>query len=151
PQEDRVVHPATNDPSQMLFADVSHDGQTLFVYRSQGWTKNDVFVKDLTTDGPFERLTPEGDALYSVSTYRNRLFIKTNEGAPRFRVFTTDRAHLERRHWREIVPEHPRAVLEDAYVAGGKLVVRRLVDAYSELQVLDLEGRPLYQAPLPGI
>lgn len=151
PADDRQVFPPTGNPSEMLHADVSHDGSFLFVTKSSGWSKNTVFVRDEKAARGFERLTPERDAQYSVSSYRDRLFITTNEDAPRFRVFATDRDHLDRKYWRELVPEHETAVLQQAHVVGRHLVLRYLENAYTRLELRDLAGNYVETITLPAI
>jgi prolyl oligopeptidase len=151
PRDDDTIFPATGNPTEMLSADVSYDGSFLFVYKSSGWSKNAVFVKDQNSGGEFRRLTPDVEAQYSVATYRDQLFITTNEGAPRFRVFSTDREHLEREAWRELVPESESAVLQEAHVVGRHLVLRYLKNAYTELQLRDLSGRLVHTLKLPDI
>lgn len=148
---DVTVHPKTGDPAKFLHAQVSHDGSQLFVYESNGWARNTVRVKELTPNAEFRTITPDENARYTVITYKQRAFILTNEGADRFRLFATDRDHFDRSAWQELIPEHESAVLEDASVVGGRLILRYLKNAYSEVQVRDLNGHMLRTVELPGI
>src|SRR5690606_33833234 len=83
--------------------------------------------------------------------FRDWFYVTTNEGAPRSRVFKVDPAKPQREHWREIIPEPEKAVLDYAYVVGGHLVAGLMVDAHSQLEIRDLEGKLVRQVELPGV
>ena len=75
---------------------------------------------DLKKGTPPTRITTGKNFLYSGSIYNGRLYIVTNEDAPRYRVFAAEAGNYERDDWKEIIPQSD-AVLQGAAVWGGKL------------------------------
>ncbi|MCG8422453.1 MAG: prolyl oligopeptidase family serine peptidase [Proteobacteria bacterium] len=53
PKQDRVIFPATRDPSTFLGGVVSRDGRWLTLYIQRGWNRTDLYVKRL--DGKSSR------------------------------------------------------------------------------------------------
>ena len=82
--------------------------------------------------------------------YKGKLYITTNEDAPRYRVFTVDATNPKRDNWKEIIPQSD-AVLQFAAVFGGKLYTQYEHNASSELKLLDLDGKKLDDIALPTI
>jgi prolyl oligopeptidase len=139
---DRRVRAATGDPRTFLSVDLSRDGRWLFAYVSHGWNSTDVYLRDLEgQDESWRPLISGRDALYAVYAWRDRFYILTNEGAPRFRVMRADAARPQPAHWTEIVPEAKGAVIEEMRVLGGHLVLGYLENAASRLEVRTLDGR----------
>ncbi len=152
PAKDELIHPALGDASKFLSGGLSYDGKYLFIVKGHGWSKSEVFVRlAAERQAPFRAMTEGLDARYSVSTYRDRFFILTNEDAPRYRLFETTFDKLERKHWRELVAEDEDAVLDSVAVVGRRLVLRYERNAYTELQVRELDGKPVRQVKLPAI
>jgi prolyl oligopeptidase len=82
--------------------------------------------------------------------YDGKVYITTNEDAPRYRVFVTEAGKFEREAWKEIIPQSD-AVLQGAAVFGGKLFAQYEQNASSQLTVFDLEGKKLNDLALPAI
>ncbi|MET0413323.1 MAG: prolyl oligopeptidase family serine peptidase, partial [Polyangiaceae bacterium] len=90
------------------------------------------------------------DATFGVNWWDGAFYVKTNYQAPNSRVLKVDPNRLSLADWREIVPESD-AKLDDASIIGGKLTLSYLRNAASEIEVRDLEGKPLRKVALPGI
>jgi prolyl oligopeptidase len=159
PKKDRTVREKTGDPSTFVAAWLSHDGHFLALSLQHGWTSNDLFIHDLrpgakppkdSKDG-FVPLAVGKAAHYSVEAYKDRLYVSTDEGAPRSRLFAVDPAALERAKWIEIVPERTDATLDGATVIGGRLALSYVKNASSTLEVRELDGKPVREVTLPGI
>ena len=58
-------------------------------------------------------------ARYGVEAWKDRFYVVTNEGAPRWRIFGVDPAHPERASWKEIVPEAKDSVIDEAQIIGN--------------------------------
>jgi prolyl oligopeptidase len=153
PAKDPVIHERTNDPTTFLSPDLSRDGRWLFVYVQHGWNENDIWVRDLRDrkQKGFRLVVKGKDALYGVHAWQGQLYIHTNEGASNHRVFKTPATRFERRHWKEIVPEDKAANLEGVRLVGGHLVLEYLRNAFTELRVVTLAGKPARTITLPGI
>jgi prolyl oligopeptidase len=154
PTKDAVVHPATGNAETFLGGDVSKDGRWLFAVVQHGWNSTDVYFQDRSekTKAPvWKPLVVGVDAIFSVEAWKNKFYIFTNDGAPRYRVLVADPAAPERANWKELVPERKDAVLEGAQIVGGKLVLPYLRNAASEIEVVTLAGKPVRKVALPAL
>ncbi len=152
PASDPLVHPRTGDARTFLSVDLSRDGRWLFVYVAHGWNSTDVYLRDLESPDPAWRPLVVGqDALYLVHAWRDRFYVLTNEGAPRFRVMRADASRPERAAWVDLVPEAPHGVIEDLRVLGEHLVLGYLENAASRLAVHTLEGARVREVALPAL
>jgi prolyl oligopeptidase len=152
PKRDDVVHPATGDASKLLGAFVSRDGKYVFAYVRSGWVRDDVYIQFTErADGKWHPFATGEEAVYSIEVHGGSIYVMTNSGAPRFRVFRVSPEKLAREHWKEIVPEHPSSVIESIDIVGGHLVLGRLERAYSHVEVRELDGGLVRHVDLPGI
>ncbi len=158
PKTDEIVAPALRDPTKFLGGGVSEDGNFLFLYESQGPNTQLHFMDLRRAKGKrgkqarrFVPLATGFRAQYSVDTHEGWFYVTTNEGAPRKRVFKVDPRKPQREHWREIIAQPEKAVLEEAYVVGGHLVTSLMVDAHGRMEVRDLEGKLVREVELPGL
>jgi prolyl oligopeptidase PreP (S9A serine peptidase family) len=138
------------DPEDWPSVSLSNDGRWLLINVSQGWTKSELFLQDLKSEKPSSRLTTGKDFLYNADVYNGKVYITTNEDAPRYRVFVTDAGNFEREAWKEIIPQSD-AVLQGAAVFGGKLFAQYEQNASSQLKIFDLDGKKLSDVSLPAI
>src|SRR5260221_9304492 len=116
----------------------------------QGWTKSELYLMNLKAGTPPTRLSTGKDFLYAAEIYNGKVYITTNEDAPRYHVFVTDAGNYERENWKQIIPQSD-AVLQGASVYGGKLFVQYEQNASSQLKLFDLDGKKLTDIPLPAI
>ena len=105
---------------------------------------------DLKKGTPPTRITTGKNFLYSASVYNGRVYIVTNEDAPRFRMFVTEAGEYDRDDWKELIPQTG-GVLKDAEEWGGKIFAQYEQNASSELKVFDLQGQNVRNLALPGI
>ncbi|HZA50022.1 MAG TPA: prolyl oligopeptidase family serine peptidase [Myxococcaceae bacterium] len=160
PSTDVQVHPKTGDPKTFLAQRLSRDGKYLFVYVIRGWSENDVYLKRMKPNAipkpgesgeGFELLAKGDHARYAVTTWRDQLYLLTDEGAPRQRIFKVAAAHPERKNWKEIVAQDPQAALEDFNIVGEHLALSYLKAASTELRLATLDGRAARTIQLPSI
>jgi prolyl oligopeptidase len=151
PATDRVVHPRTGNPSTFLGSSLSRDGKTLLATISRGWNENDVFIQRPGKDKEFQLLVAGKDARYDVIAWKDRLYVLTDEGASRRRVFKVDPRKLDRSAWKEIVAEDPEAAIDDIAIVGGHLSVSYLRSASSEVRLFTLDGKLVRTLELPGL
>jgi prolyl oligopeptidase len=129
---------------------LSEDGRWLLIDVGEGWTKTEMYLKDLQSKDPPLEITTGKDFLYGAEFFEGKLYITTNEDASHYRVFVADAAHPKRENWKEIIPQSD-AVLQNASVTGGKLFAEYEHNATSELKVFTLDGSKLADIPLPAI
>ena len=128
----------------------SNDGRWLLISVAQGWTKTELFLMDLKSGKPPIRLTTGKEFLYNAEIYEGKVYITTNEDAPRYHVFVADAGNFERDAWKEIIPQTD-AVLQAVAVFGGKLFAQYEQNASSQLKLFDLDGKKLSDISLPAI
>jgi prolyl oligopeptidase len=138
------------DPEDWPSVSLSNDGRWLLINVSQGWTKSELYLMDLKSEKAPIRLTTGKNFLYSADIYEGKVYITTNEDAPRYRLFVTDAGNYDREAWKEIIPQSD-AVLQGAAVFGGKLFAQYEQNASSQLKIFDLDGKKLSDVALPAI
>ena len=150
PETDTKIFGEGRDPEDWPGVSLDNDGRLLLISVQQGWTKTELFLMDLKKGTPPERITTGKNFLYGGSIYNGRLYIVTNEDAPRYRVFAAEAGNYERDDWKEIIPQSD-AVLQGASVWGGKLFAQYEQNASSQLKIFDLGGDHLSDLMLPSI
>jgi prolyl oligopeptidase len=150
PATDDKVFGEGRDAEDWPSVNLSNDGKWLLITESEGWTKSELYLLDLKANTPPTALTSGKNFLYSASVYKGKVYIVTNEDAPRYRVFATDAGNYDRANWKEIIPQTD-AVLQGAAVWGGKIFAQYEKDATSQLQLFDLDGKKISDLALPAI
>ena len=90
PESDQKIFGEGRDAEDWPEVRLDNDGRMLLITVSQGWTKTELFLMDLKKGTPPTRITTGKNFLYSASVYNGRVYIVTNEDAPRFRMFVTE-------------------------------------------------------------
>ena len=150
PETDTPIFGEGRDPEDWPSVSLDNDGRLLLISVSQGWTKTELFLMDLKAGTPPTRITTGKNFLYSGSVYNGRLYIVTNEGAPRYRMFMAEAGNYERDDWTEIIPQ-TEAVLQGAALWGGKIFAQYEQNASSQLRLFDLEGKVISDIHLPAL
>ena len=150
PAHDPLVF-AAKGPEDWPNVSLSDDGRWLTLVVAQGWTKSELYVKDLRSDSAPVPVVTDKNFLYDGEVYKGTLYITTNEDAPHYKVFATPAGSPAREHWKVVIPESQDSVLKGISVIGGKLVAEYEKDVSSLLTVLSLGGKRIADVPLPGI
>jgi prolyl oligopeptidase len=150
PEIDDLIFGEGRDPEDWPSVFLSNDGRWLLIHVSQGWTKSELYLMDLYGKNPPSRLTTGRDFNYGAEVYDGKVYITTNEDAPRYRVFVTDAGSFDREAWKEIIPQSG-AVLQNVSVYGNKLFAQYEENATSQLKLFDLEGKKISDISLPAI
>jgi prolyl oligopeptidase len=150
PETDPPIFGEGRDPEDWPSVSLDNDGRFLLITVQQGWTKTELFLMDLKKRTPPTRVTTGKNFIYSGSVYNGRLYIVTNEDAPRYRVFVAEAGDYERDNWKEIIPQTD-AVLQGAAVWGGKVFTQYEQNASSQLKIFDLDGTKLHDLMLPAL
>ena len=150
PSKDALIFGEGRDPQDWPNIDVSNDGHWLLITVQQGWTKSELYLVDLKAGSAAVRITDGKNFLYGGEVFKGKVYITTNEDAPRYRVLVADAASPARESWKEIIPQTD-AVLQGAGVTGGKLMAAYEKNATSQLKLFDIEGKLLTEIPLPAI
>ena len=150
PDGDDPIFGEGRDPEDWPNVHISNDGRWLLIDVEQGWTKSELFLQDLKSERPPSRVTTGKNFLYRGEVYEGKLYITTNEDAPRSRVFVTDAGDFDRDHWKELIPQSANEVLQNLSVYGGKLFALYEQNVTSTFTVYDLDGKNLATTSLPG-
>jgi prolyl oligopeptidase len=149
-ETDSPIFGEGRDPEDWPSVSLDNDGRMLLITVSQGWTKTELFLMDLHKGTLPTRITTGKNFLYSGTVYNGRLYIVTNEDAPRYRMFMAEAGNYERDEWKEIIPQTG-GILKDAQLWGGKIFAQYEQNAVSQLRIFNLEGQNVRDIALPAI
>jgi prolyl oligopeptidase len=150
PVTDPLIFGEGRDPQDFPCVHLSNDDRWLLITVSEGFTKSELFLMDLKAGTPPTSLTSGKNFIYGATVYNGKVFILTNEDAPRYRVFMTDAGNYDRESWKEIIPQTD-AVLQGVEAWGGKLFAQYEQNAVSQLKIFDLDGKKISDLTLPAI
>jgi prolyl oligopeptidase len=152
-EEDFLVHEDPVHPDLGFSVEVSEDEQYIFLYATESTSGNALaFRKAGNEKGEFNWLDRDFDNEYVVIGNKDRMiFVRTNLDAPRYKLIGIDLEHPGKENWVDIIPEDEKNVLESATLAGGKIIVTYLQDAYNIARVYNLDGSVIHDIKLPGI
>ena len=150
PAKDPLIFGEGRNPQDVPGVTLSEDDRWLLIGVFEGWTKTEMYLKDLQSKEPPIEITTGKDFLYGAEFFAGKLYITTNEDAPHYRVFVADATNPKRDSWKELIPQTD-AVLQGASVTGGKLLAQYEHNATSELKLFGLDGKKLADVPLPAI
>ena len=130
-------------PDKIVGSGISDDGKYLIINVSYGAAakKSEVYIKDLTADGPIRTVVNDLDARFFADEADGKIVLSTNWEAPNDRVMITDVATPERANWKELVPENKNAALQGVSAAGGKLYLRYLENVQPRVIGYTLDGQ----------
>jgi prolyl oligopeptidase len=147
--EDELVF-GGRPPADWPNVHLSPDGRWLAVSVAVGWTRTDVYLKDLSSSTGFVTVAEGEDALYGVDVRNDRLLLHTNKDAPRYRLVEADLEAPGPASWRDLIPQGP-DVLQVTGAVGRSIVAVWLRDASSRVTVHDARGALSAEIPLPMI
>ena len=150
-REDPLVFGADRPPEDWANVHLSPGGRWLAVSVSRGWTRTDVYLRDLASpDSPFVTVIEGLDVVFGVDVRNDRLYLQTNLDAPRSRLVAADLEHPGRETWRDVLPEGS-DVLEGTALIGDWIVAVWLRDASSRVTLHARDGTLLHEVALPVI
>jgi len=129
---------------------VSTNGRFLIGYAYYGASRNDVYVRDLESDGGWRPITEGLDARSYGIPIENDFYMLTRYEAPNGRIVRVDLEHPEMSNWVEIIPEGSNSI-ESYIYAGGKLLVDYMENAHERVQVFTKDGQYLADVALPDM
>ena len=147
---DRLVYSTPANPKLSHYAQVSDDGRWLVISTSLAGDENDVHVIDLKRPAakPIAVFTGLKNQWNYVGNEGSRFFFSTDKDAPLKQVVAAD--VIKRIAPMTVIPEGKQA-LDNVSLICGRLIASYLIDAKSEAQLYDLQGKRLSAIALPGI
>ena len=155
---DRLIYERPDHPDWGFSVEVSADGRYA-VYSVWLGTdrRNRIYYQDLgdpkhpRVDAPVVRLLDAFDAAYGfVGSDGPVFYFQTDHSAPRGRILAVDTRRPDPAAWREVVPQSA-DVIEGSQIIHNTFVARYLHDAYSQLKLFALDGKPLGDVALPTL
>lgn len=118
---------------------------------ASGQPGEELWVRDLRVpDATFVRIFAGfADNAQVVDDDGTALLVRTNKGAPNWKVVRIDPARPEESAWTTIIAEQP-SVLEGVAPAAGRLFAQYLVDVKDEIRVVKYDGTVERTVALPG-
>ena len=155
---DKLIYQRAGTSYWFVLGDVSEDGRYLFVALVKGaGVPNELYYVDLgdparpDVSAKLEPLYANDDAEYAVvGESKGTLYLQTNLNAPQGRIVATTVSDPAPAHWRTVVPEG-REVIEEAGMAGGRIIVMSEIDAVNRLTLYATDGKRLRDLPLPSL
>jgi prolyl oligopeptidase len=149
---DQEIFGSSYGPEMLTVVSLSDDGRYLVfhVFHGSAADFSEVYFKDLQADGPITPLVKGIAAQFIADVAGGRAYLQTNWKAPKGRILVADLKSPAAENWREVVPESD-GVIEGARPAGGKLVVRYVVDASTRMKLFEASGKLLREINLPTL
>ncbi len=152
---DRLIFERPEQPREGTWASVSDDGTKLFLSTSSGATGSRLWIADLGTAAkPNLAAKPvvvaaEDDAHHNpLGVVDRTVYLYTTFEAPKGRIVSTEVGNSDRSKWKTVVPQSE-APISETLMIGNRLVVIRLVDVQSRVQVYGLDGASEGEIALP--
>lgn len=153
PARDAYVFGKGRDMTDSPAVELSPDGRWLLLTVYQGWSKSEIYLRDLKAKkgAEFVLLTGGTAAVFDATPRNDAVYVRTNDGASRYRLDAFDPAHPGRANWKEILAEDPSDVLDGVAIVGGDLIATYLADASSRVRRFSRTGEAKGEIPLPTI
>jgi prolyl oligopeptidase len=134
---------------------ISPDGRWLVVRVHMGWDKSEVWLKDLSKGDPaaavgWVAVAKDAPAIFEPIPRNERLFVQTNDGAPRYKLYAVDYDKPQRAAWKEVLPEGA-DVLDDVTVLKNEIVTTYMHEASTRIERFGLDGKTRGAITLPSI
>lgn len=149
--EDRVVVEDPARPDVGWGADVTDDGRYLVVASWRGTDGNGLRFVDLAANNKTTIAVDDfANNHIVIGNAGPTFFVRTDFGAPNYRIVAVDAADPAPDKWRTIIAEG-QFPIDGASQVGGKLIVQYLEHAKSVVRVHETDGSLVRSVELPGI
>lgn len=118
------------------------------VFETGDFWSNTVRIRPLGASAEPRTVWSSSKARAQITFRHDRFYVRTNDGAPNWKLMAGRYDRPEAADWVTLVPEQP-TVLEDFEVTSRHLVVLDKKEVLSRVVVHDLDGQRLRELPLP--
>lgn len=154
---DLLVYAQNDQPSGFVRGIVTGDGRYLIIRISQGSArKNRIYYVDFgdprrpNLSAPVKPIVATPNAKYQfVGNVGPTFYFITDWNAPKRQVIAVDARTAETMSPKTVIPQGS-DVLQDAILAGGKIVAQYLVNVQSQVKLFAPDGRELGTLALPS-
>lgn len=152
--EDVLIYEDNDHPLRILEANLTEDQRFLLLTKSEGTSGAELWIKDMMEPSPkndFVLLVKGFDTEANfVDNDGDKILVRTNAGAPNYKVVSIDPKNSARENWKIIIPEN-KDLLESVGTSGEKLFLNYLHNASSKVYQADYSGTIEREMKLPGI
>lgn len=148
---DKLVFGGENNSRRYIGGHVTENQEYLVISAANATYGNELYIQSLKEDGlPIKPIVAgfdnEHDIVYAKD---DRLYIVTNLNASNRRLVYTEVNKLSPDNWKTVIPEtqFPMSIS----TCGGKLFVKYLKDAVTEVRQYNLRGAEERKIELPGL
>lgn len=148
--KDVLVYEDKDHPNYNFGPQVTHDERFLIVYISESTSGKQLLVKDLSKgSSDFQQINQNFYYEFSViDNIGSNLFVKTNFGAPKYKLIKIDLNKPMGQGWKDVIPESA-DLLSDAAFCNHKILGLYLKDVSSRLFLFSGNGTFEKEIPLP--
>ena len=152
---DKLVFGEGRDKTDTPSVLISPDGRWLVVRVHMGWDKSEVWIKDLSkgdvaTATGWVPVAKDAPSIFEPIPRNDRLFLQTNDGAPRYKLYAVDYDKPQRAAWKEVLPEG-QDVLDDVTILKNEIVTTYMHEASTRIERFGLDGKSHGPVALPSI
>ena len=150
--EDKLVFEDKEHPLRIMGGEITRDKRFVVVIKSEGTSGNELWVKDLSKNNRGFTLVIPGfeNQIDVIDNDGDRLLVRTNAGAPNYKLVSIDPANPGAENWVTVLAEK-KELLQSVGKAGGSLFPVYLKDASSKIYQADYNGKIIREIKLPGI
>ncbi|HEY2732639.1 MAG TPA: prolyl oligopeptidase family serine peptidase, partial [Polyangiales bacterium] len=160
PDADDALLFAGDKPADFPGATSDEDGRFVAIANERSWTQTDLYLWDRGANPSARAPAPKPGELRAIvtgedhsnhgSVLRGQLYLLTNLDAPNGRMVRVPAASAaDRKQWQTVVPETT-AAIDDAIMTRDFIVVHRIVDVHSKLELFTQDGQARGEIALPG-
>jgi prolyl oligopeptidase len=144
---DKLIYGGEKQPNRYISGYVTEDQNFLVISASKTTSGNQLHILDLKKQRLVTIHKEYMNRLSVVHNEGNQFFIYTNIESPNGRIFSVNLNSPKK--WNDIISEKENVL--SASFGGGYLFASYLVDAKTEVEQLDLNGKLIRKIKLPGI
>jgi prolyl oligopeptidase len=150
--DDKEIFGKGYGPENIISSAVSRDNHYLQIAVSHGSAadRTELYMQDLGAKGPIVTIVKDMPAAFYGQIAGDRMYVRTNWKAPKWRVMEVDLKNPAIEKWREVVPESD-VVLDGVSLVGGKLAVRYTQNVVPHLKLLEPSGKLVREVALPAL
>lgn len=155
PKTDKLIFGEGREKTDTPIVSISPDGHWLVVRVHMGWDKSEVWVKDLSKPDAaastgWVAVAKDAHAIFEPIARNERLYVQTNDGAPRYKLYAVDYDKPQRAAWKEVLPEG-QDVLDDVVIVKNEILTTYMHEASTRIERFGFDGKSRGPIALPSI
>ncbi len=148
-ESDSLIYADPANPLRTFTATTTEDERFLIISGEESTSGNSLMIQDLRDPkGKLNEVVKTFDSDFNlVGNLGDNLIFMTNFKAPHKKLVMINSRNYAAQNWRDLVPEQT-DILQDAKMAGSKLILHYMKDASSHLYIYNLQGKVESEIPL---